>query len=198
MRAPYKAILRERHITSTIDDIIQQVNGSLVSSRINRKEGYHQLPLKEESRYITTFSTDNGLYRYKLLNFGINAAAEIFQNTIRQVLVNIPGVINLSEDILIFGKSLSDHNKSLGAVLIALENSNLTINVSKCIFSTTKIKFLGFVFSKDPDPEKVQSFTNLQPPNNLSKVRSLLGMLNYVEKFLPNLAENTKILRDLK
>ncbi|XP_064469901.1 uncharacterized protein K02A2.6-like [Ornithodoros turicata] len=72
----------------------------MMFSKLDLNDGYHQLLLKEDCRHITTFATHMGLYRYKWLNFGINAAAELFQNTVRQVLAGIPGVKNISDDIL--------------------------------------------------------------------------------------------------
>ena len=82
MRAVNKAIQRERHITPTIDDVIADLNDAKVFSKLDLNQGYHQLELSEESRYVTTFSTHVGLRRYKRLNFGVTSAAEIFQNTI--------------------------------------------------------------------------------------------------------------------
>ncbi|KAK9703504.1 RNase H-like domain found in reverse transcriptase [Popillia japonica] len=81
MRAANKAIKRVRNITPTTDDIITQLNGAKVFSKIDLKEGYHQLTLAEESRHITAFATHIGIFRYKRLNFGINTAAEIFQDS---------------------------------------------------------------------------------------------------------------------
>ena len=74
-------------------------------------QGYNQIKLAPESRYITTFSTHLGLRRFTRLNFGISSAAEIFQNVIRETLSGIQGVINISDDILVYGKTQKDHNK---------------------------------------------------------------------------------------
>ena len=76
MRQPNRAIERERHITPTIDDIINQLNGSSVFSKLDLTAGYHQCILDEQSRYITTFTPHIGLRRYKRLSFGINSASE--------------------------------------------------------------------------------------------------------------------------
>lgn len=200
MRVANKAIKRERHVTPTVDDIFIMLNGSVMFSKIDLKNGYHQLVLDNESKIITTFSTHCGLYRYKRLSFGVCSAAEIFQNVIRQTLANIPGVINISDDILVAGKTKVEHDKSLIAVLRRLEESNLTINHSKCVYSQSKIMFFGYVFSGEgihADPRKVAALKSMDPPKDPSEARSLLGMLNYVAKFLPNLASNTKIIREL-
>lgn len=78
MRLPNTAILQERHITPTIDDLIHDLNGAAVFSKLDLKAGYHQLELDADSRYITTFTTHTGLWRYNRLNFGLSSAAEVF------------------------------------------------------------------------------------------------------------------------
>ena len=81
MRQANQAIIRERHVMPTLDDVINDLNGSVVYSKCDLQKAYHQLVLSESSRYITTFSTHAGLFRYKRLNFGISSASEIFQHT---------------------------------------------------------------------------------------------------------------------
>ncbi|KAK9712533.1 hypothetical protein QE152_g24868 [Popillia japonica] len=109
-RIPFS--IRERYVSPTVDDILSQLNGAKVFSKLDLKEGYQQLTLNEQSPQITTFATHIGLFRYKRLNFGINSAAEIFRRTIKQILADIPNVINIS-DILIFGKNEQEHNDTL-------------------------------------------------------------------------------------
>ena len=90
MRKPNQAILRERHQMSTVEELTSDLNGAKVFSKIDLTSGYHQLELTPESRSITTFSTHVGLFRYKRLNFGISSASEIFQETIRNIIQDIP------------------------------------------------------------------------------------------------------------
>jgi hypothetical protein len=87
------------------------LNGATVFSKLDLNQGYNQLELAPESRYITTFSTHLGLMCYKRLNFGIASAAEIFQNAIRESLDRIPCAINISDDILVFGKTQKEHDQ---------------------------------------------------------------------------------------
>ena len=97
MRSANEAIMRTRHVTPTIYEIIASVNNCKVLSKIDLKMGYHQLQLDPECRNITTFSTHHGLYRYKRMAFGINSAAEIFQYTIASLINGIKGVRNISD-----------------------------------------------------------------------------------------------------
>jgi hypothetical protein len=195
-----KAIERERHITPTLDDILSDLDGAMVFSALDLAHGYHQLELDEESRFITTFSTHVGLWRYKRLFFGVNSAAEVFQNAIRQTLAGLEGAINVSDDILVWGRSMEEHDRRLKAVLSRLDQVNITLNEAKCRFRQAKIRFYGFVFSQEgiqADPEKVAAVISLDTPESCDAVRSFLGMANYVRRFIPGFADITAPLREL-
>ena len=200
MRQANKAIKRERHVTPTVKEMIGDLNGAKVFSKLDLNQGYNQLELALESRYITTFSTHMGLMRHKRLNFGISSAAEIFQNVIRETLEGIDGAINISDDILVFGMTHSEHNQRLKAVIQRLREKGLTLNKSKYEYSKDKLEFFGYVFSRDgisPDPKKVEDVVNLQTPSTASEVRSLLGMTNYCSRFIQDYATKTEPLRKL-
>ena len=105
MREANQAIERERNTMPTLQDFKAEVNGEKFFSKIDLKQAYHQLELHPDSRFITTFSTHEGLFQYKRLNYGTNSAAEIFQNVLQQNLSDIRGVKNLVNDIIIHGKT---------------------------------------------------------------------------------------------
>lgn len=200
MREANKAIKREKHPTPTIDDLAADLNSATVFSKLDLTAGYHQLELDLASRNITTFSTHLGLRRYKRLMFGVNAASEIFQNEIAELIRDLSGCMNLSDDIIVYGKDQCEHDKNLNAVLRRLQERGVKLNQDKCVFSTNQIEFYGHVFDANgiaPDPRKIEAITNLDPPRNVSEVKSLLGMSQYVSRFVPNYATMTEPLRRL-
>ena len=200
MRGPNKAIKRERHVTPTIEDVLSDLNGSAWFSKLDLNQGYHQLQLAPESRYITTFSTHMGLFRYKRLNFGISCAAEIFQNAISNVLSGITGALNVSDDILVYAATREEHDSRLHQVLCRLQEKGLTLNRKKCLIAVQSLAYLGFTFSAagiSPDPEKVRDIRESVPPSNPSEMRSLLGLANYCARFIPNFSTMTAPLREL-
>lgn len=200
MRQANTAIQRERHITPTMDDVIHELNGAKVFSKLDLNAGYHQLELHPASRYITTFTTHLGLRRYKRLNFGISSAAEVFQNAICQTLQGIPGVKNLSDDIIIYGVSQEAHDDALRAVFKRLKDSGLTLNRNKCEFNKQHLEFFGFIFSADgisADPKKVSAIHNASDPKDPAEIRSLLGMANYCARFIKDFSTITAPLREL-
>lgn len=97
MRKANKAVKREKHLMPTIDDLVADLNGATVFSKLDPSSGYHQLELEPENRHITAFSTFVGLRRYKRLMFGITPASEIFQNAIEEILNNLPRCKNISD-----------------------------------------------------------------------------------------------------
>ena len=94
MRRANGAVVRERHPIPTVDEVLHNMNESVVFSKLDLRWGYHQIELDEESRGIT-FATHTGLYRYKRLMFGITSAPEFYQHIIQQVLQGCDGVHNI-------------------------------------------------------------------------------------------------------
>ena len=148
MREANKAITREKHLVPTIDELITDLNGATVFSTLDLASGYHQLELNPSCRYITTFSTHQSLYRYKRLMFGINAASEIFQHAVAEMLHGLKGVKNISDDIIVYGTSTEDHDENLRAALTRIQEFNVTLNKEKCRFSQPSVTFYGHVFGK--------------------------------------------------
>ena len=200
MRMANRAILRERYPSPTVDDLMHSLNGATVFSKLDLRSGYHQLSLAYKSRYITTFATHKGLRRYKRLNFGTNSASEIFQNAINEQVRDIQGVINISDDIIVFGETQEKHDEALEAVFRRLLSVGLTVNKEKCEFNKKSLEFFGFVFSRkgiSPDPRKVKTIQEAKPPSSTTEVRSFIGMATYCAKFIPNFSDITKLLREL-
>ena len=200
MRKANCAIQRVRYLIPTVADISQALNGCKFFSKLDLSQAYHQLELDERSRYITTFSTHFGLYRYKRLNYGTNAAAELFQHTLQTVLHGLDGVRNLADDIIIFAKTREDHDQALSACLQRLADHGLTLNASKCKLLTDSLSFFGQVFTAEgttPDPARVLDLQNALVPTNVHEVRSFLGMANYSSRYIPNYATITEPLRVL-
>ncbi|KAK3097548.1 hypothetical protein FSP39_010680 [Pinctada imbricata] len=200
MRQANTAVIRERFPIPTIDEVLNDMNGAKYFSKLDLKWGYHQLKLDEESRDITTFITHKGLYRYKRLMFGISSAPELYQHTIQNILSGIEGVNNISDDIIIHGKTGKEHDDRLHEVMNRLKSRGLTVNKDKLELKMNQLTFMGHVLSKDgiaPTKSRVEAIINARHPETSSEVRSFLGLVNYCGKFIPNLATVAEPLRKL-
>ena len=200
MRAANEAIERERHPVPTVEDLIVDLNGSTVFSKIDLNQGYHQLELDTESRSITTFATHVGLFRYKRLSFGINSAAEAFQKAIEEALQGIAGARNISDDVIIFGKHQEEHDKALRNVLQRMRETNLTANPDKCLFNQSSIDFFGHRFSAEgisADEDKILALINASSPKSANEARSFLGLAQYLARFIKDFASISAPIRQL-
>ena len=142
MRKASEAIVRERHPIPTVDDILYQLNGSKVCSKLDLKWGIQQIELEQQSRVITTFITHRGLCRYKRLMFGISSAPELYQHTIPQVLAGCEGAYNIHDDIIIHGRTVKEHDSGLHKTIECICDKGLTLNPEKCVFRFPRISEL--------------------------------------------------------
>ncbi|GFR73036.1 retrovirus-related Pol polyprotein from transposon 297 [Elysia marginata] len=200
MRRANEAIKRERHPMPTLEEVINELNSSKFFSRLDLKQAFHQLELSEESRHITTFATHVGLRRYKRLMFGINAAPELFQHHLNQILHDIQGATFYIDDVIIFGKTREEHDRNLQATLDRLQERGVKLNKDKCLFGAQKLTFLGHVFGEDGihlEPQKIKCISEATAPTNIAAVRSFLGMTQYVSRFIRGYATITEPLRML-
>ena len=134
---------RVRHPSPTVAEITEKLHEAAVFSKLDLTSGYHQLQLDEDSRHLTTFATRKGLFRYTRLNFGLSSSTEIFQHGIQQCLEEIPGALNISDDILIFGKDQESHEAALHNALEMFRQKNLRAKLSKCAFKKKNLDFFG-------------------------------------------------------
>ncbi|RUA05255.1 MAG: hypothetical protein DSY43_04955 [Gammaproteobacteria bacterium] len=200
MRKANEAIIRERHPIPTVDDVLYNINGSKVFSKLDLKWGFHQIELEEESRNITTFITHKGLYRYKRLMFGICSAPELYQHIIQQVLVGCEGAYNIHDDIIVFGQTAEEHDERLRKTLQHIQEKGLTLNKDKCMLRMPELTFMGYLLSQKgigPTESRVEAVVNAREPQNAGEVRSFLGLVNFSARFVPNLATTAEPLRRL-
>ena len=181
-------------------DLFATLAGGQMFTKLDLTQAYQQLLLDENSQQYTTINTHQGLYRYTRLPFGISSAPAIFQKTMDVILQGIPHVCCYIDDILITGVNQQEHLQNLEEVLRRLEQNNLRIKKSKCEFFKDSVEYLGHCVDAQglhTLPSKVEAILKAPDPENLQQLRSFLGLLNYYEKFIPNLASIVHPLNQL-
>lgn len=201
LRVPNKYMERNRIAQSPIvEDFTQKFHDCKIFSKLDMNQGYHQLLLDPKSRAIATFSTPWGNYRPKRLVFGAKASQDSFDDAMQRIFGDIPRCLNQRDDILIGGRNSEEHDKTLEEVLQRAKEYNITFNEEKCVMNTETLEFYGYRFTKDglkPTEEKVQAVKDSAKPESKTAVRSFLGMIGYLSKFIPNFSSLTAPLRTL-
>lgn len=104
------------------------------------------------------------------------------------------------DDILVFGETQEKHDLNLKRVIETIRASELRLNKEKCRFSQPELNFVGQVVTRQgiaPSPERVKAITAMDSPQNISELRRLLGMINYMGRYLPNLSTVLQPLNEL-
>ena len=195
-----ESVKRERHPLPAVDQTLAQLAGAKVFTKLDANSGFWQIPLAPASSLLTTFITPFGRYCFHRLPFGISSAPEHFQRRMTEALSGLSGTVCMMDDILVHGRSREEHDERLRQVLQRLSDLGMTLNLEKCKFAQTSVRFLGHVIDGSgikPDPDKVKAIVQFATPTNVSDIRRFLGMVNQLSKFSPNLANMTQPLREL-
>lgn len=169
-------------------------------SKIDLEAAYYHFELEGDSRNITTFVARSGVYRFCRLMFGIKSAPELFQREMENLFRGIRGLIVYMDDLLVHGSTDEEHDQILREVLDRIHKRNMRINEQKSQFGVREVIFLGHCVTTEgirPTDDKIRAILDLQPPSSTTELRSLLGLINFVGKFIPNLAAMTRHMRSL-
>ncbi|XP_055609554.1 uncharacterized protein K02A2.6-like [Uranotaenia lowii] len=183
-----------------VDELLARIGTGKVRSKLDIRDAFLQTELAPESRDITTFITSRGLFRFKRLPFGLVSAPEIFQKVMDEILSGCEGTVCYLDDIYVEGKDVEEHDIRLKIVFDRLTKRGVVLNMQKCIIRVSELQFLGHVISPNgirPSPSKVEALLSFRQPENVSEIKSFLGLANYLNKFIPNLAAVDEPLRRL-
>ncbi|XP_062711240.1 uncharacterized protein K02A2.6-like [Aedes albopictus] len=201
LRGPNRYIYRTPFSMPTLEQILAEIDGATWFSTIDISNAYFHIELDEESRHLTNFFTEFGMFRCVRLPFGLCNAPDLFQETLqRKILGGCKGCKNYQDDVLVFGATKEEHDRNLEAVLACLANHNVKLNEEKCVFGSQIVGFLGFTLTPQGwmiEEEKISAINNFRTPVSCSEVKSFLGLITFVDKFIIHRATKTEHLRAL-
>lgn len=197
MRGPNKAIQRCFYRLPTLDEIQRKLAGARVFTKLDLTSAFHHVELAENSRDLTTFMAEDGMYRFTRLMFGVNCAPEKFQEIIERILRDIRGVIAFIDDTILYAENYDDLDMQTNQVLEVFQENNLTLNDDKCEYRKTSLIFLGHRVSADGmniDEVKVESIRAFRTPKTATELKSFLGLASYVSSFIARFGDLTHVL----
>ena len=136
-----EALEREPYYSRSVDELIAKFNGAKFFTIVDMDKGYWQVVLDPESRKYTTL--DIGRFQWKRMPMGIAVASDIFQKKLDAVYIGLPGVTGIADDMVVYGKSESEHDGNLIQFLETTRNNGLRLNKAKIQFKKKEVSFFG-------------------------------------------------------
>ena len=116
----------------TLRELVEtRINGAKYFLHLDMNDDCMHLELAEESRKLTKFYKHRGLKRFKRLHFGVNSAAEIFNQEVRKTVAQEPNAVSIYDDILVFGATPEEYDEALRHVLQLWCKQGLTLSLKK-------------------------------------------------------------------
>ncbi|XP_018495621.1 uncharacterized protein K02A2.6-like [Galendromus occidentalis] len=201
-----EVLIREVFHTPAFDEILPNLSKVKLFSKFDLSDGFWHCKMDKESSQLTTFQTPFGRFRFLRMPFGLSVAPEIFYKNLVHLLEGLEGTHALADDVLVCGRGETleeaerDHDRNLSRFLRRCQEKGIKLNKEKTTLKTPDTKFFGFILTErglQIDPEKQKRLAHMRAPRDVVGLKSFLGMLAHISRFLPDLAQVLGPLREL-
>lgn len=197
-----RKLIPDRFPLPRIEDIFDNLGRSKYFSIMDLKSGFHQIPLSQKSRKYTAFSTQSGMYQWKVLPFGLSVAPGSFS---RMMALAFSGLspercFTYMDDLIAMGFSEQHHIENLRNIFETCRKCCLKLNPEKCEFFKREVSFLGHVCTDEglkADPKKIAVMQRYPRPQDKESVRRFVAFANYYRRFVENFSKITQPMTNL-
>ena len=183
-----------------VEDLIEQLGSAAFLTILDLSKGYYQVPLNQEDKAKTAFSSHVGKFQFRKMPFGLKGAPATFQRLMDSVLAPCYGFASAYlDDIIVYSDSWDSHLEHLHNVLLCLAKEGLTAKPLKCFIANTSCDFLGHTVGNGQvalQEAKIKAIADFPCPSTKKQVRAFLGLAGYYRRFVPHFAEKAAALTD--
>lgn len=181
--------IKNRYPLPLIRETLEQLSGAVIYTKLDIIHAFNNLRVAEEDVWKTAFITRKGLYESMLMPFGLSNAPAQFQHFINHTLGDLLDVICSAyiDDVIVYSKDKKEHRRHVEMVVKRLHEAGLQIDIDKCEFEVTKVKYLGLIVTPDGiemDPENVVIVLNWREPPGVKDLQKFLGFANFYRRFI--------------
>ncbi|XP_040195270.1 LOW QUALITY PROTEIN: uncharacterized protein LOC120928229 [Rana temporaria] len=192
----------DQYTTPRIEDALQCLSGAKWFSVLDLRSGYHQIPMHPEDKEKTAFICPLGFFEFNRMPQGLTGAPATFQRLMEKTVgdIHLIEVLVYLDDLIVFGRTLEEHEQRLEKVLKRLHEEGLKLSLEKCQFCLPSVTYLGHVVSAEgisTDPKKLEAVASWPRPRNITELRSFLGFCSYYRRFVEGFAKIAQPLNTL-
>lgn len=182
-----------------LDTILHQLKGIKYLATVDLRDGYHQIPVTNETASRLAFTAPNGAkYQYRVLPQGHRSSPAAYQEVVRENIAVHPNTMSYLDDIIIWGHTFEEFFEALQSVLERLSQAGMRANPSKSRIAQKEIEYLGHIVGLEgvrADPAKLDAIAAFPRPSNKRELRGFLGLISYYREHMGK--ELSKILAPL-
>ena len=181
--------VKNKYPLPLISSNLGSLEGAKLFTKLDLRNAYHLVRIKEGDEWKTAFNTPLGHFEYLVMPFGLTNAPAVFQALINDVLRDFINrfVVVYLDDILIYSGSMEEHISHVCQVLTRLLENRLFVKAEKCDFHVDTVSFLGYIIqsgSIKPDPEKIRAVEEWPVPKSRKELQRFLGFANFYRRFI--------------
>ena len=203
-RALNKKTVQDKHPLPRVQETLDSLGGSKWFTVLDQSRAYYQGFVAEEDRHKTAFVSPWGLYEWVRIPFGLTNAPAKFQRYMEETVADFRDKFALPylDDVIVYSKLFAEHLSHISQVLRRMKDRGLKLNIAKCKFFQSSVKFLGRVVTKDGyrmDDDSIAAAKALKDvhPKNVSDVRHIMGLLGYHRRSVQDFSRRAKSITNL-
>ncbi|KAG1937128.1 interleukin-1 receptor accessory protein-like 1-A, partial [Pimephales promelas] len=192
----------DQYTVPRIEDALHSLSGSKWFTVLDLRSGYYQIPMSGPDKEKTAFVCPLGFYEFERMPQGICGAPATFQRVMERTVgdMNFLEVLVYLDDLIVFGRTLEEHQQRLLKVLDRLRDEGLKISLDKCQFGRTSVNYVGHIVSQDgmsTDPSKIEAVMSWPKPQTVTELRAFLGFCGYYRRFVKDFSKLCRPLNEL-